>query len=347
MSAVMLSVLSGCDSRPVYPLHVEGSALLSSKGDTVVLRGISYGWHNLGPHLYNSSSVKNILKTSGSNLLRFSMGVDDLTGPDGNVAEGYLSNPSLGWKCITECTDAAIREGAYVIIDWHSHEIHRKEAIAFFDAVSRLYSGVPNVIYEIFNEPVNDSWHDVKAYSEAVIDAIRANAPEAVILVGTPHWDQDIDLAVADPIKNRTNIMYTVHFYAGTHGQELIAKADKALEKKVPVFISECGAMESTGRGDFAWESWEQWLSWADKHSISMALWSFSDMEETCSMLLPSAKERGGWGDGEFSEWGIYSRSFVGDYAKKMPIARPTKEELKQMAAEKEAEPESDDKSSK
>ena len=40
----------------------------------------------------------------------------------------------------------------------------------------------------------------VKAYSVEVIKTIRAIEPNAVILVGCPHWDQDIHLAADDPI---------------------------------------------------------------------------------------------------------------------------------------------------
>ena len=320
-----LAFLVGCEPKPVYPLHVEGTALLDSQGDTVVLRGISYGWHNLWPRFYNSSSVKYLIRSSECNVVRFSMGVDDLTSENGEIAKGYLSDPALGWGCVTESVDVAIKEGVYAIIDWHSHKIHKDEAVTFFDAVSKLYAGVPNVIYEIFNEPVDDSWHDVKRYSEAVIDAIRENDPDALILVGSPHWDQDIDLPAADPIKNKGNIMYTVHFYAGTHGDELRTKAQKAMEKNIPIFISECGAMDADGQGELSWESWEKWLDWSDKNSISLVLWSISDKDETCSMLLPSARSHGGWDDKDLSEWGLYSRSFAQDYAKKHPLQRPEK----------------------
>ena len=98
------------------------------------------------------------------------------------------------------------------------------------------------------------------------------------------------------------------------------------MEKNLPVFISECGAMDADGQGDLSWESWEEWLSWSDKNSISLVLWSISDKDETCSMLLPSAKSHGGWDDKDLSEWGIYSRSFVQDYAKKHPLQRPEKQ---------------------
>ncbi|KAA6320222.1 Endoglucanase 4 [termite gut metagenome] len=42
-----------------------------------------------------------------------------------------------------------------------------------------------------------------------------------VILVNSSHWDQDIHLPADNPITGYDNIMYTLHFYAATHKQEL------------------------------------------------------------------------------------------------------------------------------
>ena len=134
-----------------------------------------------------------------------------------------------------EVVDAAIENGVYVIIDWHSHNLRQEEAKEFFTQMATRYKGVPNVIYEVFNEPVEDSWEQVKAYSVEVIKTIRAIEPDAVILVGCPHWDQDIHLAADDPITGYSNIMYTLHFYANTHGQWLRDRADYALGKGLPI----------------------------------------------------------------------------------------------------------------
>ena len=133
----------------------------------------------------------------------------------------YVNKPEFGIECVTKVVDAAIENGVYVIIDWHSHNLRQEEAKEFFTQMATRYKGVPNVIYEVFNEPVEDSWEQVKSYSVEVIKTIRAIEPDAVILVGCPHWDQDIHLAADDPITGYSNIMYTLHFYANTHGQWL------------------------------------------------------------------------------------------------------------------------------
>lgn len=230
-------------------LCVTGTQLMNEQGDTVVLKGVSYGWHQFWPRFYNASTVAYLSGDWGAEVLRASMGVD-------LDSACYVYKPEFGIKCVTTVVDAAIENNVYAIIDWHSHNLRQEEAKEFFAQMATRYKGVPNVIYEVFNEPVEDSWEQVKAYSVEIIKTIRAIEPEAVILVGCPHWDQDIHLAADDPITGYNNIMYTVHFYANTHGQWLRDRTDYALSKGLPVFISECAGMEASGDGAVNKEEW-------------------------------------------------------------------------------------------
>ncbi len=286
------------DAKETLPaLVVKGTQLMNTEGDTVVLEGVSYGWHQFWPRFYNASSVAYLAHNWGAQVLRASMGVD-------LDSACYVDKPEFGIECVTKVVNAAIENGAYVIIDWHSHNLRLKEAKEFFTRIAIRYKGVPNVIYEVFNEPVEDSWEQVKAYSVEVIEAIRAIEPDAVILVGCPHWDQDIHLAADDPIVGYNNIMYTLHFYANTHGQWLRDRADYALGKGLPIFVSECAGMEASGDGPISPEEWRNWLDWMQRHSISWVAWSLSDKDETCSMLYPSASSEGNWKDADMKEWG-------------------------------------------
>ena len=308
LNAFMLAAVFGCsmgtskkDSsgevvEQLPRLCVTGTQLMNEKGDTVVLKGVSYGWHQFWPRFYNASTVAYLTKDWGAQVLRASMGIE--------LDTAYLERPQMGIDCVQKVVDAAIDNDVYVIIDWHSHGIRQEEAKDFFAKMATRYKGVPNVIYEIFNEPVDDSWEQVKAYSLEVIKTIRAIEPEAVILVGCPHWDQDIHLAADDPITGYNNIMYTVHFYANTHGQWLRDRTDYALGKGLPVFVSECAGMEASGDGAINKEEWQNWLDWMQRCSISWVAWSVSDKDETCSMLLPSASSEGNWKDKDLKEWG-------------------------------------------
>jgi endoglucanase len=242
-------------------------------------------------------------------VLRAAMGIE----PD----RGYLKDPNGSKQKIKTVVDAAIKEGIYVIIDWHSHNINLKDAKAFFKEMAVTYGAYPNVIYEIFNEPDEESWADVKAYSQEVIATIRAIDPDNIILVGNPHWDQDIHLVADDPIKNATNIMYTVHFYAATHKKELRDRTDYALGKGIPVFISESAGMEASGNGPIDEAEWEAWIAWAEKRKISWITWSVSDKDETCSVLQKSANAKGGWNDKDLKESGIKARKLIKEYTSK------------------------------
>lgn len=308
VGCIALTALAGCKGNAskakeadsakaaVLPLVVNGTQLMNTDGDTVVLHGVSYGWHQFWPRFYNASSVKYLAEEWGARLLRASMGVD-------LDSACYVYNPEFGMECVTKVVDAAIENGVYVIVDWHSHNLRTDDAKAFFTQVATRYRGVPNVIYEIYNEPVEDSWEELKAYSEEVIRAIRAVEPDALILVGCPHWDQDIHLPADNPITGYKNIMYTLHFYANTHGQWLRDRADYALSKGLPIFVSECAGMEASGDGPLNPEEWGNWVDWMRLHSISWAAWSLSDKDETCSMLYPTASSEGNWKEEDLKEW--------------------------------------------
>lgn len=277
-------------------LSVKGTALINEQGETVVLKGISYGWHNWWPRFYNASTVDYLAKSWGASVVRAAIGVD----PD----DGYIQNPEKALACVQSVADAAIANDIYVIIDWHSHHIRLEEAKQFFTQMATRYKNVPNVIYEIFNEPVDDSWDAVKDYSIEIIKTIRAIEPNAIILVGTPHWDQDIHLAADSPITGYNNIMYTLHFYANTHKQFLRDRGDYALSKGLPLFVSECAGMEASGDGAVNNEEWNAWLDWMQENSIGWVAWSISDKNETCSMIKPSGSSEGNWKAEDLKEWG-------------------------------------------
>ena len=114
----------------------------------------------------------------------------------------------------------------YAVVDWHTLSdanplTNQWAAEEFFRSVSGALGDADNVIYEICNEPNGStSWADIKAYAEAVIPIIRTNDPDAVIVVGTPTWSQDLAAAAADPLPD-ANVMYALHFYAATHEDDL------------------------------------------------------------------------------------------------------------------------------
>jgi len=298
--------ISIAHSQPVKEhgqLKVVGTQLTDKNGKPVVLRGMSFGWHNWWPRFYNKETVKWLAEDWKCSVVRAAMGVE----PD----QGYIKQPVSSTEKVEAVVNGAIDAGIYVIIDWHSHNINWNESKQFFAKMAAKYGKYPNVIYEIYNEPDMESWDSVKLYSAAVISTIRSFDPDNIILVGNPHWDQDIHLVADSPLKGFSNIMYTMHFYAATHKQWLRDRCNAALKKGIPIFISESAGMEASGNGPIDQDEWKKWVYWAEENKISWITWSVSDKDETCSVLQKSASSEGNWKREDLKESGYLARELI------------------------------------
>ena len=239
---------------------------------------------------------------------------------DENIKEGHFYHPESNEKRIEWVIKAAIDLGIYVIIDWHSHEAEKNEkrAIAFFEKMATKYGEHPNIIYEIYNEPLNISWDTViKPYAEKVISAIRKIDPDNLIIVGTPKWSQDVDVASKNPIIGFSNIAYTLHFYAGTHKEELRKKIEVALENGIAIMVTEWGTVNADGDGKIDSESVAEWMVFLKKNKLSHCNWAINDKKEGASVLYPGASTKGNWSDKDLTESGKLTKSYIINWNKK------------------------------
>ncbi|WP_163408349.1 glycoside hydrolase family 5 protein [Flavobacterium ajazii] len=288
-------------------LNVQGTQLVDKNNNPVVLRGMSFGWHSMWPRFYNEKAVNWLKKDFKCNVVRAAMGIE--------LGErSYIKDSKFSKDKIEAVIKGAIKSDIYVIIDWHSHNVNLKEAKVFFAEMSKKYGKYPNIIYEVFNEPDDETWSEIKTYAEEVIKVIRGNDSNNVILVGCPHWDQDVNLPAADPILGCNNIMYTMHFYAATHGKELRDRTDEAIKNGLPIFVSESAGMEASGDGALNMKAWQEYIDWMEARNLSWITWSVSDKEETCSILYKSAKSEGNWKEKDLKESGIKIRDFLRKY---------------------------------
>ena len=268
-----------------------------------MLRGMSLFWSHWQPRYYNGSAIRWLRDDWKINVVRAAMAVD------GN---GYLANPERETKKVEAVIDAAIRLGIYVIVDWHAHEPEPAAAGKFFAGIAAKYGRRPNIIYETWNEPLRE--HDwsrvIKPYHEAVIRRIRAHDPDNLVVAGTQTWSQDVDKAAADPLSFR-NVAYTLHFYAGTHRQELRDKAAAAMAKGAALFVTEWGTSEANGAGILDEKETRLWWDFMEQNQLSYLNWSVADKRETSAALMPGASGKGGWPSGMLSPSGKLVRSHL------------------------------------
>lgn len=286
-------------------LKVDGSKVVDAAGNPVQLRGVSFGWHNMWPRFYNRSSVAEIANDWGADIVRASIGLD-------LDDETFDKKPEKGYALVDSIVQGAVENGVYVLIDFHSHANNLPLAKEFFTTVTEKYGNLPNVMYEIWNEPLEVEWSETKNYAEELLPIIRKNAPEAIVIVPTPRWDQNVRDAADDPITSDDNIVYSLHYYAATHTDYLRDEARYALSKGLPLFMAECASMTHTGDGVIDPASWEKWMDFADENDISWICWSVSDKDETCSMLRPSASSRGEeWTDDDLKPWAVLVKYYL------------------------------------
>uniref|UniRef100_A0A915NSQ4 Glycoside hydrolase family 5 domain-containing protein n=1 Tax=Meloidogyne floridensis TaxID=298350 RepID=A0A915NSQ4_9BILA len=184
------------EAPPQGQLSVEGKKLLGN-GKPVALHGMSLFQSNFeeGIPFYDEQVVKALECQWNSNVVRAAMGIDD-------GAEAYLQGPEpekTQKGRVEKVIKAAIDAGIYVIVDWHTHNA------------------------------LNQEVKELKVYQQKIVDAIRAIDPENLILIGTPTYSQGVDTASKNKLTGK-NICYALHFYAGSHKEDVRKKAKDALD---------------------------------------------------------------------------------------------------------------------
>lgn len=276
-------------------LHVEGKTLLDEHDKPVQLKGISthgLAWY---PQYVNAEFIRELREKWNANVLRLAMYTAEESGYCTDGDKEQLK------QLVRDGVKFATENDLYVIIDWHilsdfNPHMHKEEAIAFFDEMSAEFAAHKNVLYELCNEPNGEtSWDEIRSYAEEVIPVIRAHAPEAVILVGTPFWSQRVDEAVANPLSSYGNIMYTLHFYAGTHKEVLRSNMISAIIAGLPIFVSEFGICDASGNGALDYESAQAWLDTLNAYNISYVMWNLGNKDESSCVIKADCEKTSGF----------------------------------------------------
>lgn len=289
-------------------LRVQGTDLVDANGNKFQLYGMSTHGMAWFPQFVNYEAFKTLRDDWNTNCVRLAMYTHEYN--------GYCSggNKEELKQLVKKGVDYATQLGMYVIVDWHvlndnDPNRYKEEAKNFFDEISSKYAGQSNIIYEICNEPCGGtSWESIKSYAGEVIPVIRANDPDAVIIVGTPNWSQEIDKALASPLAY-DNVMYALHFYAATHTDWLRDRLEQCKNNGLPVFISEFGLCDASGNGAIDYNQSAQWMDLIDRYNLSYCSWSLSNKAETCSVIASWCQKTSGWDESDLSEAGKYIRN--------------------------------------
>lgn len=290
-------------------LKVDGASLVDQNGDPIQLYGMSTHGIAWFPQFVSHDSFQTLRDDWNTNCVRLAMYTHEYNGYCAGGDQDYLKS------LVRTGVDAATELGMYVIIDWHvlqeqDPNVYKEQALDFFKEMSETYADHTNVLYEICNEPNGyASWDSVKSYAEEVIPVIRENDPDAVIIVGTPTWSQDIDKAQANPL-DEDNILYALHFYAGTHKDVLWNRLDSCVQNGLPVFISEFGMCDASGNGANDFDSAKSWFDVIEKYNISFCCWNLANKDESSSVFKASCTKVSDWTEEDLNESGKWIRDY-------------------------------------
>lgn len=290
-------------------LSVSGTALVGENGKKFIMKGVSTHGLSWYPQYVDKKGFKNLRDKWKVNTIRLALYTEEYAGYCSGGDKKQLE------ELVVNGVEMATDLGMYVIVDWHilsdgNPNTHVKEAKAFFKKMSKKFKKNKNVIYEICNEPNSGTtWKQIKSYAKKIIPIIRENSPKAVVVVGTPTWSQDVDIAAKSPIKKYKNLVYSLHFYSGTHKEDLRKKAKEALEAKLPVLVTEFGITDASGNGKVYKKEANRWIKFLRDNKIGFCIWNLSNKDESSALIRSNCKKTNGWANKNLTAQGKWYKA--------------------------------------
>jgi len=285
-------------------LSVKGNKIVDKNGNPTTLHGMSlYCWATQGTQFFNTSAINHLAQDWKCTVIRIAI-----------LPRAYQQNPAAEMAKVKTVMDACIANGVYAVIDWHSMQGAQNDLANsqnFFTEVAKAYGKTPNIMYEPWNEPVQEAWPVIKAYHEAVISRIRPIDPDSIVICGSRHWDQECAEASQNPITAYKNIAYSIHFYSATHRQGLRDNGATALKNGIALFASEYGTSSASGGGAYDPVETQKWWDWMDANHISCANWSVAALGETSAAFKPGTNATGPWTDDMLKPSGLLVRDYI------------------------------------
>jgi endoglucanase len=289
-------------------LKIYNGKVSNQQNNPVVLRGMSLFWSGFpeGAPYYNATTIKWLRDDWCVDVIRVAMSVETGT-------SNYINNPTAEMNKVKAAIDACVANGLYVLVDFHTHNAqnYKTQAKAFFTEIANTYGHLPNVLYEPFNEPINQSWSGtIKPYHNELISTIRAIDSDNIIICGTRTYSQEVDEAANDQVTG-TNIAYTLHYYANSHQGSLRQKATNALNKGVALFVTEYGTCDASGNGGYNAGESQTWWDYLETNKISSCNWSVVNKNETAAALTTGTSAMGNWSASNLTQSGTLVRNYI------------------------------------
>lgn len=312
---VLITLTKNTSTTPVAingQLHVCGTKLCNQYDKPIQLKGISSHGIQWFSQCLTPSALDTLVNGFKANVMRIALYVQE---------DGYKTNPSKFTQQVSMLIDQLTARGMYVIVDWHiltpgDPNYNLDLAKKFFTDIATKYKNNNNIIYEIANEPNGVTWKSIVDYANQVIPLIREIDANAPILVGTRGWSSlglsagsNYHEIVNNPLQF-SNIMYSFHFYAASHGDKYLNALDEASDQ-LPVFVTEFGTPTYSGDGPLDLFMSDKYINLMSTKKIGWANWNYSDAPASSSIWIVGTCAHNIWTDNRLTPSGVYIKSKI------------------------------------
>lgn len=281
-------------------LHVEGTKLMNEHNEEVRLKGGNF-LNSSDDNEYSKELISNFKNNWGANVIKVGLNNSSSSTP-------YTDQQQM--EKMYSIIDTAIDLDMYVIvIFWSGNDLTtniQEEAIEYFSQIASKYKNIPNILYEIANEPLQ-SWEEISTYAYNVIPVIRNISPDCIVIC--PSRGQEYLPEVIEDRLSIENIMYAVHCYAGN--TDVCRHINEAIWNNIPIFVTEW----SVGSGDeknIDIEATDRFISIMDKYNISSTFFILCKYgRESTLQMIQDGKWDSSLSDDILTETGKYIKGFM------------------------------------
>jgi hypothetical protein len=286
-------------------LSVKGGSVCDASGNVVSLMGPSFYWSCSSALWWTKETVDYLVSKFNVQIIRLPVSIAPSEGSPWNGdptwnEDNYYHRPDYCKKLVDEMVKAAIENDIYVIIDFHEHHAEHWVDMSkeFFTYFAEKWGEYPNVMYEIYNEPMTDNGTVVN-YAKQIIPVLRAIDQKNIIIVGSTQYSREPHNVTAAG-QGYSNIAYTWHGYV-EWGHQSDWNSNSSWTTSVPIVVTEWGLDWSKNDGGL--------LQVYKNKSLINCFWSMGNKggdDGKWSILNSDCYKTTNWSDAEMTENGAY-----------------------------------------
>lgn len=289
-------------------LKVKGGSVCDASDKVVSLMGPSFYWSCSSALWWTKETVDYLVSKFNVQIIRLPVSIAPSEGSPWNGdptwnEDNYYHRPDYCKKLVDEMVKAAIENDIYVIIDFHEHHAEHWVDLSkeFFTYFAEKWGEYPNVMYEIYNEPMTDVTDNgtVVNYAKQIIPVIRAIDQKNIIIVGSTKYSREPHNVTAAG-QGYSNIAYTWHGYV-EWGHQSDWDSNPSWTTSVPIVVTEWGLNWSKNDGGL--------LQIYKNKSLINCFWSMGNKggdDGKWSILNSDCYKTTNWSDAEMTENGAY-----------------------------------------